>query len=287
MINKDVIIRNMLVMPANNPSMLLKSTCFKADSYIFDLEDGVSFSEKDAARRLLVKHLKTMDFTGETIIVRVNNDNPQMLEADLKAVANTGIWAVVIPKCENKEIITLVESILDKYTTGDRQLGIIPVIETGKGALNTQEIIGASDRIVAAQFGAGDYASDIGATASKTGMEFLFARSVIINACAQYGVMAIDAPCLSLENPQELREDCENSKNMGFVGKIAINPRQIEVINEVFTPSEKEINWSRKIIEALSNSDSGVISVDGKMIDIAITKKAEKVLSFARKVGII
>ncbi|ONI40867.1 hypothetical protein AN639_03620 [Candidatus Epulonipiscium fishelsonii] len=283
----DLVMRNILVMPGNNPSMLLKAPCFNADGYIFDLEDAVFLKEKDAARRLVVKHVNKLGYKGCNICVRVNNEKG-LLEKDIEAIANLDILAVIVPKCENAQIIQYVESLLDKYTINkEKKLKIMPVIESGKGVFNIQEIVGASQNIIVVHFGAGDYSSSIGANITKIGNELLFARSMIINACSIHNILAMDTPCLDLENEEVLRTEAENSRNLGFSGKIVINPRQIEIVNKVFTPSEKEIEFAKKIIKALDEASSGVISVDGKMIDIAITKKAEKILAIAKRIGVL
>ncbi len=283
----NLVMRNTLVMPGNNPSMLLKADCFNADSCIFDLEDGVSPSEKDAARRLVVKYVKKMNYKGCSICVRVNNEEG-LLEQDIAAIANLNILGIVVPKCEDAEIIHHVEVLLDKYTTNpDKKLKIIPVIESGKGVINAKDVIGASENIIAVHFGAGDYAGSVGITLSGEGKEVLFAKSMVVNVCSIFGIMPIDAPCFILEDEEALRTDVENSKKLGFVGKIAINPRHIDTINEAFTPNKEEIRFAKRIIAALEESDVGVISVDGKMIDVAMTKKAEKTLAIAKRIGVL
>ncbi len=284
----DLIMRNNLIMPGNNPAMLLKCTCFNSDVYTFDLEDAVHLADKDAARRLVVKTINALKFSGENITIRVNNDTPEMLETDIAAVANLDIMGLCIPKVSGKKDIELTLELLDKYTKGkENKMLLMPAVESAEGAFNAKEIAGADKRVVAMILGAGDYVSSIGATLTESADEILFARSMIINACSMHGILPIDSPFLDLDDEVGLTNSCEKAKTLGFKGKIAINPRQIEAINRSFTPNDKEIMWASRIIHALENSESGVLSVDGKMIDIAITKKAEATLAIAKKIGVL
>ncbi len=288
MSRKDIIIRNNLIMPANNPAMLLKSTCFNSDLYTFDLEDAVHFVDKSAARRLVVKTINSLGYKNDNITIRVNNDTPQMLEEDISAVANLNILGLFIPKVKNKKDIELTLELLDKYTIGKQNnMSLMVAVEDSEGVFNAKEIAGASDRIIAMVLGAGDYTSSLGATLTESAEELVFGRSMVINACALYGIIPLDHPHLDLDDEEGLINSCIKAKSMGFKGKIAINPRQIETINKVFTPSDSEIRWAQRIISALESSESGVLSVDGKMIDIAITKKAEVTLAIAKKMGVL
>ncbi len=281
--------RNMLIMPGNNPSMLLKSTCFNADAIVFDLEDAVHPAEKDAATRLVVKTINSLDFSGSNVFIRINNDNDETLVRDIKAVANLKITGICIPKTEDAQIIHRVIALLDEYTDGgENNFMLVPTVESAKSALHVEEMVGARpDRLAGVVFGAGDYCGSLGATMTVGGEELQFARAMMVNACAMFNVPAIDSPMFDMEDMDRLKVDAARAKNMGYRGKIAINPRQIEGINEVFTPTKEEIMWSKRIIKALETSESGVLSVDGTMIDVALTKRAESILAIAKKVGVI
>lgn len=283
-------IRNTLVMPGNNPSMLLKSISYGADSLILDLEDAVSPNEKDAARRLLVAHLKFLDWGDTQVIVRVNPMDTEMFMKDMEAVLPLGITAVTVPKVESAEQIREVERIVAQYEPKDcPPTEIIPVIETPLGVLRAEEIACASQRNCAITLGAADYTSAIGAQRSEGGQEFFFARAMVVNACAIAGIMAMDTPCMELDDMDVIYRDSLNSRRLGFSCKVCINPRQIPMVNAAFTPDQAEIEWAKRILVARDENEAkgiGVYAVDGKMVDRPVVLRAEKVMSMANAFGL-
>ena len=278
-------IRNCLVMPANNPAMLLKCVSYKADALFLDLEDAVSPNEKDAARRLLVAHLKFLDYGDTQVMVRVNPIDTEMFLKDMAAVLPLNIDAIIVPKIENAEQIRLVESLVEKYENKEREpIAIVPIVETALGISHVEEVALASKRVIGVIFGAADYTASIGARQTKAGHELFFGRAMVANACGAANIWAIDAPCCELNDEDEIINDSNMSRDLGYSCKICINPRQIPVVNRVFTPTEAEIDWARRVIEAKKEHAArgvGVFSVDGKMVDLPVALRAQRIMDIA------
>ncbi len=283
-------LRNVLFMPANNPAMLLKCPRFGADGLSLDLEDGVSLPEKDAARRLLVAHLKTMDFGKAALIVRVNGADTEFFEKDIAAVAPMKIDMMIVPKVESAADVHHVVSAIKKHENKNNPpIPIMPILETPAGVLHAEEIAFSSDRIWGLSFGVADYTSALNITITPSGEETLLAKSLIANAASAAGIKALDGPSLEIENGDVIRQESQRSRNLGYTGKICINPRQIPYVNEAMTPSPKEIRYARRVVEAMRESvkkGSGVFALDGKMVDRPVVLRAQRVLEMANELGL-
>lgn len=274
--------RSRIYLPGNRPRMIQKGPGLGADAVILDLEDSVSPEQKDAARFLVSRAIKMIDFRHTEVMVRINPIRHGGM-VDLDAVLASGPDAVVVPKCENKADVTIVEHAIQEANL-PKEIRILPMIETAKGILNAYEVACASPLVDAITFGGEDFTQDIGATRTTAGKEIFWGRSMVVIAAKAARVQALDTVFSDLSDEEGLRRDTTESKEMGFDGRAAIHPAQIEIIHECFTPTEKEMQDAANVIFAADkarNEGQGVAVVRGKMIDKPIIERAEKILQFA------
>ncbi len=281
--------RSLLFIPGNNPAMLQNGGIFGADSIILDVEDAVAPMEKDAARTLVAEALQAVDFSGCEKIVRINS-----LETfgalDIARLVPCGLDTLLVPKVESaediKEVVALVEAAEAK---GRSPVKLIALLETPRGVSEAYAIARADKRVVALAFGAEDYTAALGSQRSIEGQEIFTARNLIVNAAAAAEIQSLDTPFTDANNEEGLQADTEQAKKLGFKGKLAINPRQIDSIHEVFNPSEQELEWAIDVIAAIRQAEkegSGVASLHGKMVDAPIVARAERVLQLAKRLGL-
>lgn len=282
------LLRSLLFVPANNWRLIQSAREEKPDAIILDLEDSVPIDDKETARWFARDAIKLLKGIGHTVIVRVNGLATGLTKGDLEFVVIEGVDAIMLPKSESKDDILELEKLMEaeeerKGLTA--KIGIIPLIESARGVLNVNEIVSASSRIVAVGFGAADYLRDFGRSyfsISQDESELLYARSRIALAARVAGIPAIDTPFLGLITDKEgLIREAKIALSLGFKGKMCIHPSHIEPINQVFSPSEKDVSTARKIVEAYERARSrglGAASVEGRMIDEATYKVAREIL---------
>jgi citrate lyase subunit beta / citryl-CoA lyase len=285
--------RTMLFVPGNNPGMIQDAHIYGSDSIMFDLEDSVSVLEKDSARALVFEALTTLDFNGTEIVVRINSLDSALGIDDLESMVRARPDVIRLPKTECADDVIQCEHEIARI---ERAAGIpfgttkmMAAIESAAGVLNAKEIAFASDRLVGIALGAEDYVTNLKTNRSKDGMELLFARSMILLAARTAGIAAIDTVYSDVDDEEGLRQETSLVKQLGFDGKSVINPRQISVIHELYTPGEKEIRKSRAILDAMEEANrkgSGVIALNGKMIDKPVVERARRVLDLAFASGI-
>lgn len=282
--------RTMLFIPGNNPSMIINSDVFGADSIIYDLEDAVSPNEKDAARILVRNILRNMKNNHTEKVVRINSLKTEFWKKDLEEILPIGIDVILIPKAETQEEMILVEQYLEKLEEENNiEVGktlIIPLIESAMGIENSFQIAKSSKRITALFLGAEDLTADINAKRTKKGEEIFYSRTRIVVAAKAAGIEAIDTPFTDANDYEGLREDTMFAKELGFTGKAVISPRHIDIINEVFTPSEEELYYAERVIDTIEQAEKegkGVVALDGKMIDAPIVNRARQVIDMWNK----
>jgi citrate lyase subunit beta / citryl-CoA lyase len=282
--------RTMLFMPGNNPGMLQNGGVLGADSVILDLEDAVSPQEKDAARFLVSQALRSVDYGSSERVVRINSLDTFAAQ-DIGAIVSCQPDALMVPKVQCAEEIHEVEKLIAKAeVAGQKPVKIIALIETPRGIAECYPIARASKRLVALAFGAEDYTATLGAERTKEGMEIVTARSLLVNAAAAAAIQSIDTPFTDVNDFEGLARDTAFAKQIGFKGKLTINPRQIDVIHERFNPRQDEIVWAQQVIAAIEQAKiqgSGVIALNGKMIDAPIVSRAERTIQLARRVGLL
>lgn len=285
--------RTMMFVPGANAGMLRDAPIYGADSIMFDLEDAVSLNEKDSARTLVHFALKTFDYSDVETVVRINSLDT-VGKLDIEAMVLAGINVIRLPKTENAQDILDVEAEITKIEEENEiPIGttkMMAAIESAGGVLNAREIAQSSDRLVGIAIGAEDYVTSMKTTRSPEGIELLFARSQILHAAREAGIAAIDTVYSDVDNEEGLRAEVEHIKQLGFDGKSVINPRQIPVVNSVYAPTEAEIQKAKEVIWAIEEAESkgsGVIALNGQMIDKPIVERAERVIALAKAMNLI
>ncbi|MFA8450654.1 MAG: CoA ester lyase [Bacteroidales bacterium] len=280
--------RTMLYIPGNNPAMVQQGGVYGADGLLLDLEDAVAINQKDAARILLRNMIQTIDFYDSEVTVRINHlDTPFGMD-DLKAIVPIQPDAIRIPKIERAEdiqrIVEIVEKIEDEHGLSHDKMKLHPMIETALGVQNVYEIASCHPRIDAISIGGQDLTSDMSIASTKDGIGIDYARKRIVMAAKANRIDVLDTVWVDIDDEEGLRRETDFSRKIGFTGKAVINPRQIEIIHEVYTPTEAEIRKAvRIILEFRKNKAAGigVFAVDGKMVDAPVVARAEHVLNLA------
>ena len=278
--------RTRLYFPGNEPHFFLNSGLHKPDCIILDLEDSVAPSEKDTARILVRNALLSVNFGGAERMIRIN-PFPLGIE-DLQQTVQYNVQTFLIPKCESSAHVEEVDSEIDKILKSydiKRNIFLIPIIESALGVVKAFEIASASRWNCGLAIGLEDYTADIGVERTKTGTESLFARSIVINAAKAAGIQALDSVFSDVNDEEGLRESVLEAKALGFEGKGCIHPRQIKVIHEAFAPTQKEIEYAQRVVDAFNKAKqngSGVISLGSKMIDAPVVKRAQHILSLVK-----
>jgi len=259
------------------------------DGVILDLEDSVALPQKDAARLLVRNALSTVDFKGAERMVRINQ-LPAGFE-DLEYVIPFNVHVILIPKCESGEQVRQVDEriarILSRHRI-DREVFLMPIMESALGAIRAFDIASASPRVVGLAVGLEDYTADIGAARTLEGRESFWARSQVLNAARAAQVQPIDTVFSDVADMEGLRSSVLEAKALGFEGKGCIHPRQIPVIHEAFAPTPEEIEKASRIVEAFVKAQAaglGVVSLGSKMIDPPVVKRALRVMKLAQASG--
>jgi len=285
--------RTMMFVPGNNPGMMQDAFIYGPDSIMLDLEDSVTMAEKDAARLLVHNALKTIDYGDTEMVVRVNPLNTPYGKKDVEAVVKAGVDVIRMPKTETADEIRELEEEIIKVETELGCVGrtkIMAAIESALGVINAYSIATASKRMMGIALGAEDYCANLKTQRSPEGIELLLARQTIVVAARAAGIDALDTVYSNLDDMETFRKEVELIKQLGFDGKSIINPRQIEIVNEVFTPKEKDINKALKIIAAIKEAEkkgSGVIAVNGKMVDRPVVLRAQRTIDLAIASGVL
>lgn len=286
--------RTMLYVPGNNPGMIKDAYIYGSDSIMFDLEDSVSVNEKDAARFLVYEALNTFDYGNKELVVRINSLDTKVGIQDLEAMVRTQKVVIRLPKTETAMDITECEKQIARI---EQENGIevgttkmMAAVESAKGVLNAKEIALASKRLTGIALGAEDFVTDLKTDRSPDGIELLFARSMVLLAARNAGIDAIDTVYSDVNNEEGLCAETKLVKQLGFDGKSVINPRQIEPIHKIYTPSEKDVRKALAVKNAIREANSrgsGVIALNGKMIDKPVVTRAMHVLDLAHAAGVL
>ena len=285
--------RSMLFLPGNNPNMLINGATLGADAIIFDLEDAVSPAEKDAARILVRNTMRYMDLGGCETIVRINSVDTPYWQADLDAVAAQKPDLILLPKSACAQDIQLVDAYLtEKEAQAGMEygtIGLMPLIETAMGVENAFAIATAAKRVKALFLGAEDLTADLQCKRTKEGREIEYARTRLVVAARAAGVDVYDTPFTDVNDDEGIWTDAQLAKALGFTGKASISPRHVEVINTVFSPTEKEIDYAYEVLDAIEMAKrmgKGAIALHGKMIDAPIVARAQRTIDMAIALGL-
>lgn len=285
-------VRSMLFSPGDRLDMLAKAGRSGTDAVIVDLEDAVSTDSKDLAR----ENLEQLPDSPVPYYVRTNGaDTPQFWD-DVRAAGKADVVGVVLPKAESPEVVSQIDgalTVLEKES--GKQVGsvaLVPLIESAIGVRLTYEIARASDRVHSVMFGGGeqgDLVADLGAEWTPEGTGLMQARSQVLLGARAAGVpYPMEAVFMDFRNLEGLRIESEMARTLGYVGKVAIHPAQVPVINDVFTPPPEVVAYQRKVLEAFEAAEAegkASIAVDGKMVDYAVARVARTILARAEAVG--
>lgn len=282
-----------MFVPGANAAMLRDAPLYGVDSLMFDLEDAVSLKEKDSARLLVHMALKTFDYSKVETVVRIN-----ALAAggdqDIEAMVLAGIDVIRLPKTETAqdiiEVDQVITSVEETYQIPMGTTKMMAAIESAEGVLNAREIAKASKRLVGIALGAEDYVTNMKTQRYPDGQELSFARNMILHSARAAGIAAIDTVYSDVENLEGFQTEVRLIKQLGFDGKSVINPRQIPLVHAIYEPTEKEIQAAKEVIWGIQEAEakgSGVISVNGKMVDKPIVERAERVIALAKAAKLI
>jgi citrate lyase subunit beta/citryl-CoA lyase len=279
--------------------MINTATTEGADAVILDLEDGCPMAEKETARIFARDSIPMLKEHGVDVFARVNSLETGLTATDISYVSVEGLDGIMLAKTESAEDVATVDGFLQEE---EREKGLEPkgitliaLLETPKGILNVREIIGASERVIALGFGAGDFSREMGAGMGVTKLSpeeyfpmVLHARSSIAMAARAAGIQAIDTPFFGLLIDLEgLATESGKVKLLGFSGKQLTHPRHVAVVNEVFSPAEEEVDFAKRVVGAYGEGKAkglGATTLGGKMIDYGTFKRAESLLALAEAI---
>lgn len=292
--NKKRLRRTMMFLNAQKPGLIKDPYIYKPDSIMLDLEDAVAEKEKDAARFSLYHALREINYRGIECIVRINGLDSELWKEDIRCAVSGGADGIRIPKTETAEDVKRVEKAVEE---AENEFGIergkvliMAALESAKGVLNALDICNASERLFGIALSGGDYTKDLQTRITGTGVELMGARQHMIIAARAAGVQCFDTVYTDLDDMEGFKKDVETIHLMGFDGKSIINPRQIAPVHEIYTPTQKEIVFSQKVVKEIEEKKKlgiGVFTVDGKMIDIAFYDGAKRTIELAKASGVL
>ncbi|HEX2025414.1 MAG TPA: CoA ester lyase [Actinomycetota bacterium] len=296
--------RSCLSVPGSSPKMLAKAPTLPADEVFMDLEDSVAPLAKEDARHSVVQALKEGDWSGKTVVVRVNGVYTKWCAHDvLHVVENAGEYldCLMIPKVESASDVTFVDNLVrmaEENLGLEKRIGLEVQIETATGIRNIDDIAAASDRTETLIFGPADMSASLGLPTVTAGLpmpgypgdHWHHVLSTILVAARHAGVQAIDGPYLLIKDLDGFREMAQRARALGYDGKWALHPGQVHVLNEVFTPSQEEFDKAEAMLEAYRHATEverrGAVMFGNEMIDEASRKMAEQLSARGRAAGL-
>ena len=281
--NKINVRRSFIFTPGLKPEMFPKAIASGTDMVCIELEDGIAIKDKDQARKNTFKALETLEVkSGVELVVRVNCQRTKFGLMDLEAVisSKTNVKAIMLPKVKTPDEITFIDDLLTDCGL-DTDLHVI--METNEALESIYEIAHASKRIVALYFGGVDMAAEL--RVPNEYKNLIYARSRLVHAGASVGVDVIDVPYLDLEDMDGMKKEAELVRDLGFTGKGSIHPKQINMLNEIFTPSKEEIIKAKKIVDQFNESDTGLVVIDGKLIEKPVLREMQRKILIADKIN--
>lgn len=291
---KNRLRRTMMFVPGNNPAMVKDAGIYGADSIMLDLEDAVSLTEKDAARMLVYNAIKTVDFGGAEIVVRINGQDTPFYDEDVKAMVKAGVDVIRLPKTESaamiKKLISDMEKAEQEYGVEKGSIGVMAAIESAKGVLNAPEIATSTPLMMGLAVSGEDYTADMHTHRYPDGRELEFARNMVLQAARAADVYAFDTVFSNMNDTEGFYRETNYIYELGYDGKSLVNPRQIPMVNKVFNPTKDEIENAQAVQNAIREAKakgSGVISMNGKMVDKPVVEKANRVIETAKASNLI
>ncbi len=284
------LLRSFLFVPGNNKKFIDKAKTLNADIICLDLEDSVPISDKESARKLVSDALKSRsEFAGE-VYVRTNSFDSGLAQDDIVAIAQKGIDGIVIPKINDADEVLELSKWLSRLehqrSVRKGTIEMMPSIESAKGVVNAYKIASASPRVSALVFGVFDFLFDMGIEYVEDGIEYNYARAKVPVDARAAGVYAIDSIWQKIDDINGLIKDATTGMKLGYKGKSIIHPSQIEPVHKIFAPNKEEVEWARKVVNALSdamNKGKGAVRLEGKMIDAVHYKRAKALLDVVER----
>ena len=280
--NKINVRRSFIFTPGLKPEMFPKAIDSGADMVCIELEDGIAIKDKDQARKNTIHALKTLEVkSGVELVVRVNCQRTKFGLLDLEAFISSKlkVKSLMLPKVKTPEEVTFIDDLLTDCNL-DTDLHVI--METNEALESIYDIAHSSKRIVALYFGGVDMAAEL--RVPNKFENLIYARSKLVHAGASVGVDVIDVPYLDLEDMNGMKKEAELVKNLGFTGKGSIHPKQINILNEIFTPTKEEIIKAKKIVDQFNDSNTGLVVIDGKLIEKPVLREMQRKILIADKI---
>ena len=282
-------IRTLLFLPGNAPNKLIHGEEFRTDAIIFDLEDAVSLLEKDSARIMVRECVKAIQNKNQTVVVRVNSEDSPYLDDDLQEIVPLKPHFILLPKSSNGDMIRRVAKKM-RDIDPNTNIGMICLIETAEGVEKAYEIATADPIVKALFLGGEDLTADLCCVRTKQGNEIDYARKRLVVAAHAAGIDCYDTPFTDANDDEGIIIDAEYAKSLGFTGKSCIAPRHVGAVNRVFSPTEKEIQYAKDVLEVIEEArktGQGVVSLRGKMVDKPVEMRAIKTIETAKTLGLI
>lgn len=280
-------LRSILYVPGSNERALEKAKTLPADGFIFDLEDAVAPAAKEAARGRVCDVIRAGGFAPRQTVVRVNGLGSHWGYDDVVAAAKSGANAILLPKLESGDMVRQAETIMAE-SAAPEDMSIWCMIETPRGTLHAEEIAGASRRIRCLVMGTSDLAKDLGAAHTRERLPFLTSLELCLLAARACDVAIVDGVHLNLDDDEGFVHACRQGKDFGFDGKSLIHPKTIAVANQIFSPSENEVAWAKKVIEAHKAAQArgeGVVVVEGRLVENLHVEDARRVLLLVKAIA--
>jgi citrate lyase subunit beta/citryl-CoA lyase len=264
--------RSWLFVPGHEPRKIERALSSAADAVILDWEDAVLPQDKAKARSCT--HEACASYSGnKSVLVRINSPRSESFAGDLRALRSIQPTGIMIPKCESPDDLKDMTA-----SFPDQELWLVPLLETPRGVLRAEEIAGASNRVAGLAFGAHDFAATTGIHPSENELEFLMARSRIVTVARAYGLAALDSPAAALEDARAVQQSAAHAYRLGFTGKLAIHPTQLEAIHAAFAPSAEEAREAEDLLRQAESRQAGAFSWKGQMVDKAVLEKARAIM---------
>ena len=283
--------RSLIFVPGNNKRFVDKAKALQADIMCFDLEDSVPSNEKDVARKIIAEALTWRIQYKSSFYLRINSLDSDLWLLDLKELIRNGIDGVVVPKVNDQVQIKTIDSQLAEIEDANKMLRksvkLVPSIESARGVVNAYSIAISSQRVSAIMFGVFDFLYDMGLDyIENDAMEkYMYARAKVPVDARAAGVESIDGIWQKVDDTEGLVRDAIIAKRLGYSGKSLIHPAQIDPVHKVFVPTQSQVNWAIKVVEALQEAMEkgqglGAIKLEGKMIDAVHYKQAKAILDY-------
>ena len=280
------LLRSLVFVPGNRANMLERALGFGADVVMVDLEDSVPPGEKAAACEMAAEWVPRLAAAGRRVMVRVNSLDTGLTSQELDTVVCPDLAGISVGKGDTawdlRQVDQLLEPLESRIGIPRGTIKLVPWIETAMAIVHVYEMARASQRIVGVAFGAEDYTNDMGVIRTDFGEECYYARSAVAIAARAARVAALDGPFVGFRDPDGLRADAGTARQMGFTGKFAIHPAQIDIINETFSPHPDDVEYARTVVAAWEEAESegrGSLSIDGRMVDVPVVKRAQNLLA--------